>query len=59
MTFEKETRARKQAEPLRYAISTALKRFRGRILKRYVGKTPWAEFDRLVTRALDAPRPNL
>ena len=26
VTFEKETRARKQAEPLRYAISTALKR---------------------------------
>lgn len=34
VTFEKETQARKQAEPLRYAISTALKRFRGRILKR-------------------------
>ena len=34
VTFEKETRARKQAEPLRYAISTALKRFRGGILKR-------------------------
>jgi peroxiredoxin len=27
---------------------------RGRILKRYVGKTPWAEFDRIVERALEA-----
>jgi 2-polyprenyl-3-methyl-5-hydroxy-6-metoxy-1,4-benzoquinol methylase len=34
VTFEKETRARKQAEPIRYAISTALKRFRGRVLRR-------------------------
>lgn len=34
VTFEQETNARRQAEPLRYAFSTALKRFRGRILKR-------------------------
>jgi SAM-dependent methyltransferase len=34
VTFAKETDARKKAEPLRYAISTGLKRFRARVLKR-------------------------
>ncbi|SHG95431.1 bifunctional 2-polyprenyl-6-hydroxyphenol methylase/3-demethylubiquinol 3-O-methyltransferase UbiG [Massilia sp. CF038] len=34
VTFEKESKARKEAEPVRYAISTALKRFRSRVLKR-------------------------
>jgi 2-polyprenyl-3-methyl-5-hydroxy-6-metoxy-1,4-benzoquinol methylase len=34
VTFEKESRARKEAEPVRYAISTALKRFRSHVLKR-------------------------
>lgn len=34
VTFERETQARRQAEPIRYAFSTALKRIRGRLLKR-------------------------
>ncbi len=34
LTFKKESAARKQAEPVRYAFSTALKRLRGRVLKR-------------------------
>lgn len=34
VTFAKESQARQQAEPLRYAISTGLKRFRSRVLKR-------------------------
>lgn len=34
VTFEKESLARRQAEPIRYAFSTAIKRFRARVLKR-------------------------
>ncbi|HEX8404940.1 MAG TPA: class I SAM-dependent methyltransferase [Duganella sp.] len=34
VTFEKECKARRRAEPIRYAISSALKRFRGHVLKR-------------------------
>jgi len=34
VTFEKESSARRAAEPLRYAISTGLKHFRARVLKR-------------------------
>lgn len=34
VTYERESNARRQAEPLRYAFSTALKRLRGRVLKR-------------------------
>lgn len=34
VTFKKESDARKQAEPIRYAFSTMLKRFRSRVLKR-------------------------
>ncbi len=34
VTFKKESDARRQAEPLRYAVSTLLKRFRSRVLKR-------------------------
>ncbi len=34
VTFERESQARRRAEPIRYAISTAIKRFRARVLKR-------------------------
>ena len=34
VTFKKESSARQQAEPIRYAFSTLLKRFRARVLKR-------------------------
>lgn len=34
VTFSKESAARKQAEPIRYAFSTMLKHFRARVLKR-------------------------
>ena len=34
VTFKKESEARRQAEPVRYAFSTMLKRFRARVLKR-------------------------
>lgn len=34
VTFAGESAARRRAEPVRYAISTALKRFRARVLKR-------------------------
>lgn len=34
VTSTQESRARKSAEPLRYAISTGFKKFRGRVLKR-------------------------
>jgi 2-polyprenyl-3-methyl-5-hydroxy-6-metoxy-1,4-benzoquinol methylase len=34
VTFARESQARQQAEPLRYAISTGLKRFRSKVLKR-------------------------
>jgi 2-polyprenyl-3-methyl-5-hydroxy-6-metoxy-1,4-benzoquinol methylase len=34
VTFKKESEARRQAEPIRYAFSTMLKRFRARVLKR-------------------------
>lgn len=34
VTFKKESSARQQAEPIRYAFSTMLKRFRARVLKR-------------------------
>lgn len=34
VTFKKESKARQEAEPIRYAISTGLKRFRSRVLKR-------------------------
>jgi hypothetical protein len=32
LTFEKETEARRAAEPLRYAFSAGLKRFRSQVL---------------------------
>lgn len=34
VTFQKEAQARKRAEPIRYAVSTAIKRFRTHVLKR-------------------------
>lgn len=34
VTFKRESEARQKAEPIRYAISTTLKRIRGRLLKR-------------------------
>jgi 2-polyprenyl-3-methyl-5-hydroxy-6-metoxy-1,4-benzoquinol methylase len=34
VTFKKESEARRQAEPIRYAFSTMLKRFRAKVLKR-------------------------
>lgn len=34
VTFKKESDARRQAEPVRYAFSTMLKRFRAKVLKR-------------------------
>lgn len=34
VTFKKESKARRQAEPLRYAFSSALKRLRGQVFKR-------------------------
>lgn len=34
LTFKKESEARRQAEPIRYAFSTLLKRFRAKVLKR-------------------------
>jgi len=34
VTFKKESEARQKAEPIRYAVSTALKRIRGNLLKR-------------------------
>jgi len=57
VAIDEDAAASKEFGNVRLTPTTFIIDRRGRILKRYIGKTPWAEFDRLVTRALEAPLP--
>ena len=52
VAIDEDAAASKEFGNVRLTPTTFIIDRRGRILKRYIGKTPWAEFDRIVERAL-------
>ena len=52
IAFDRNASASKAFGDVRLTPTTFVIDRRGRILKRYVGRTPWKEFDALVERAL-------
>ena len=52
VAIDEDAAASKEFGNVRLTPTTFIIDRRGRILKRYIGRTPWAEFDRIVERAL-------